>query len=79
MTTSKNDSFNDQKIFAEQPLVLWFAEDIDQMAGSSDELQALTENLATSASTHGMDINTGKSKTTVKTVGHEKAGVQLNE
>ena len=44
---------------------LRFADDIDLMAGSNQELQQLTDRLATSAANYGMEISTEKSKVMV--------------
>ena len=47
---------------------LRFADDIDLMAGSNTELQDLTNKLADSAASYGMEISTGKSKILVNSV-----------
>ena len=47
---------------------LRFADDIDLMAGTNGELQALTDKLAQTAGSYGMEISTGKSKVMVNSM-----------
>ena len=57
---------------------LRFADDIDLMAGSNQELQDLTNSLASSASAYGMEISTEKSKVMVNSVNNTPANITMN-
>ena len=48
---------------------LRFADDIDGLAGSEEELRQLVERLVTTSDDYGMEINVGKTKTMTN---HEK-------
>ena len=56
---------------------LRFADDIDLMAGSNNELQDLTKKLSEKA--YGMDISTAKSKIMVNSTNNTSADVTLDE
>lgn len=57
---------------------LRFADDIDLLAGSNEELQHLTDRLNVSAAAFGMEISTSKSKIMVNTVRGSHAYITIN-
>jgi len=57
---------------------LRFADDIDFMGGSIGELQELTNNLVTSASSFGMEVSTEKSKVMVNSTHDISASIFMN-
>ena len=56
---------------------LRFADDIDLIAGSNNELQILTNQLAESSKAYGMEINHEKSKTMVNSKNNQEANIYL--
>ena len=57
---------------------LRFADDIDLMGGSNNELQDLTNKLANRAGAYGMEISAEKSKTMVNSTNDISANITLN-
>jgi hypothetical protein len=57
---------------------LRFADDIDLMGGSNDELQDLTNRLADRAGAYGMEVSTEKSKVMVNSSNDTKADITMN-
>jgi len=57
---------------------LRFADDIDLIAGSRDELQELTNSLATNSSKFGMEVSTEKSKILINSNNTDTATITLN-
>ena len=57
---------------------LRFADDIDLMGGSEDELQHLTDSLAERSSAYGMEISTEKSKVMINSVNDIHANIIMN-
>lgn len=57
---------------------LRFADDIDLMGGSNQELQDLTNSLANSASAYGMEISSEKSKIMVNSTSSTPANITMN-
>jgi hypothetical protein len=58
---------------------LRFANDIDLMGGSKEELQDLTNRLEGRAGAHGMEVSTEKSKIMVKSTINTSAEIYLND
>ena len=56
---------------------LLFADDIDLIAGSNQELQDLTDRLTSRATAHGMEVSSEKSKVLVNTT-DKKANIVMN-
>lgn len=65
-------------IRGKSPRNLRFADDKDLIAGSNDELQAVTDRLAASVNTCGASIRTDKDITVVNIVRQLKAEIHLN-
>ena len=57
---------------------LRFADDIDLMGSSNNELQDLTNRLATSAGAYGMEVSTEKSKVMVNSLTNFNANITMN-
>ena len=57
---------------------LRFADDIDLMGGSNEELQDLTTRLTNRASAYGMEVSTEKSKVMVNTLADTTAHIYMN-
>jgi len=57
---------------------LRFADDIDLMAGSNQELQELTDRLASSAANYGIEISTEKSKVMANGPGNTVPDIRMN-
>ena len=60
------------------PLALSFADDIDLLGGSIDELKVLTNDLVHNAKTMGMEISTGKSKVMINGVSTTNAKIKID-
>ena len=58
---------------------LRFADDIDLLAGSSKELQELTDKLADRSGAYGMEISSEKSKILVNTSAASMANIVMNQ
>ena len=58
---------------------LKFADDIDLMGGSNDELQELTDRLSNSAREYGMDISSEKSKVMVNSGDNTTVQISMND
>ena len=57
---------------------LRFADDIDLMAGSNDDLQVLTDRLVTCASAYGMEVSAEKSKVMVNSRAKTHSTIKMN-
>ena len=57
---------------------LRFADDIDLMAGTNDELQSLTNKLTSRAAAFGMEVSAEKSKVMVNSLQNISANIQMN-
>lgn len=58
---------------------LRFADDIDLIAGSNEELQELTTRLTNSAQAHGMEVSHEKSKTLVNSTDNTTAEIKMGD
>ena len=73
------DDFAPSVTIGGRPLCnLRFADDIDLIAGSNQELQDLTERLTTRATAHGMEVSSEKSKVMVNSNEDKKANIVMN-
>jgi len=57
---------------------LYFADNIDLMGGSNQELQALTNSLVDRAGAYGMEVSTEKSKVMVNSTNNSSANIIMN-
>ena len=78
MTDALHDHETSISIGGRKVCNLRFADDIDLLAGTNEELQELTDKLNKSAAAFGMEISSEKSKVMVNTTRNTHASITLN-